>query len=99
MSIQNTPFSSYRLILSHPAFPSHACLQALRLSPLTFERAMLCQHAGPITDPLAIFTELVLVLCIVDLCDKFIEICLIDFQHVGIERAMSSSRPRILLRI
>lgn len=53
----------------------------------------------PISDPLAVVTELVLVLCVIDLCDKFIEICLVDFQHVGVERAMSSSRPRVLFRI
>ena len=42
---------------------------------------------------------LVLVLCFVDLCDEFIEICLVDFQHVGVERAMSGPCTRILLRV
>ena len=41
--------------------------------------------SDPIPDPLAISIELVLVLRVIDLRDKFIEICLVDFQHVGVE--------------
>jgi len=77
--------------------------QALATSPLSALRSLDFCHVnmpGPIPDPIAIVvTELVLVLCVIDLCDKLIEICLVDFQHVGIERAMSSSCPRVFLRI
>ena len=42
---------------------------------------------------------LVLVLCVVDLCDELVEISLVDFQYIRVERAMSSPCTRVLLRV
>jgi hypothetical protein len=93
---------SYNRVLPSPSLANLQALATSLHSPLSVLRSLDFCHVNmpdPIPDPLVIFTKLVLVLCVIDFCDKLIEICLVDFQHVGIERAMSSSRPRVFLRI